>query len=149
MTLAEFKETMKKKLFIAGLIVFVVALGFFRDYVFVSINEKTGQGPIGSGNLFYWKWILTFVFILQYLVLTCLFLHLLFGEKKYIWLGIYVYTALVAVSFIAGGAGVLFSSFEKVYPFIRTVLGIAQSPIIIMILTPVCYLNEAMWKSKK
>ena len=139
---------MKKKSLLLLLISITILIGFIREYVFVSINQKTGQGANGSGDLFYWKWVLTFVFILLYLVLTCLFLHLLFGEKKYIWLGVYAYTVFIAVSFISGGAGLVFSSFERVYPFIRTVLGIAQSPVIMMILIPVCYLNETMWRSK-
>lgn len=139
---------MRKKSLLPLLIIITILLGFIRDYVFVTINEKTGQGASGSGDLFYWKWILTFVFTLLYLLLTCFFLHLLFREKKYVWLGVYVYTALLAVSFIAGGAGLAFSSFEKTYPFIRTVLGIAQSPIVMMILIPVSYLNEEIRKDQ-
>lgn len=140
---------MKKKPFIIGLIAVVIALGFLRDYIFVSINEKTGQGTDDSGNLFYWKWILTFVFTLLYFVLACLFLYLLFRKKKYIWLTVFTYAGLFAVSFIASAAGFLLSSFENGYPFVRTVMGIAQSPIVLMILIPACFINEAKISDKK
>ncbi|MEK6616916.1 MAG: hypothetical protein AABZ32_12560 [Bacteroidota bacterium] len=134
---------MKKKSVIIILIITTIVAGFVRDYIFVSINEKTGQGTAGSGNLFYWKWILTFMFALLYLVLTCLFLYLFFRKKKYIRLTVFVYAGLFTVSLLTAGTGSFISSFEKVYPFIRTVMGIAQSPVVMMILISACLLNEA------
>ncbi len=137
---------MKRKIVIIGLTAVVIALGFLRDYIFVSINEKTGQGPGGMGELFFWKWPLTIGFASLYFVLTCLFLHLLFAQKKYIRLAVFAYAVLFAVSFIVTAGGYLISSFENVYPFIRTVMGIAQSPIVMMILIPACYFNEVLLK---
>ena len=139
---------MKKKIFIALLVVVVIAVGFLRDYIFVSINEKTGQGPGGIGGLFFWKWTLTIGFASLYFALTCLFLHLLFAQKKYIRLAVFVYVILFAVAFIVAAAGSLISSFENVYPFVRTVMGIAQSPIVMMILIAACLLNEAIKRTR-
>ena len=130
---------MKKKIVIAVLIAAVIALGFFRDYIFVSINEKTGMGPGGSGNLFIWKWPLTFLFFVLYLAFTGAMLHVIFESKKTIWLAVIFYGSLLIVSFIASAFGYLFFSFEKIYPFVRTVMGIAQSPIVLMILMAACF----------
>ena len=124
----------KTKILLALLLLATVSLGYLRDFIFVSINEITGQGPSGTGGLFVWKWPLTFAFALLYLGITSSVLHLLFAKKKYITITLLVYFLLFLVSFFVAGTGFLFSSFEKVYPFIRTVMGIAQSPIILMIL---------------
>lgn len=140
---------LKKKILLVLLLIVAVALGYLRDYIFVSINEKTGQGPNGSGELFIWKWPLTFAFALGYFALTCFLLHLIFAKKKYIYLVSAVYLFLFSVSFLVSGAGYFFSSFEKVYPFIRTVMGIAQSPNVMMILIAACYFNERILANKK
>ncbi|MBI3503150.1 MAG: hypothetical protein HY063_15290 [Bacteroidetes bacterium] len=138
----------KKKLFIALLIILTIGLGFLRDYVFVHINEKTGQGLAGISNheqreLFMLKWLLTFAFAFLYFGAAVLFLHLLFKKKKYFQLTALIYAALILISVFTGATGYFFFSFEKAYPFIRTVMGIAQSPIVLMILIPACLINES------
>ena len=132
---------MKKKIFTALLVICIIVLGFLREYIFVSINEKTGMGPGGSGSLFIWKWVLTFVFSLLYFFLSAAILLALFNSKKYIWLAAGIYAALFIFALIAGACGYLFFSFEKAYPFVRTILGIAQSPIVMIILVPACFFS--------
>lgn len=134
---------------IAGLAVLTIALGFLRDAVFVSINEMTGQGPGGAGALFIWKWPLTFGFAMAYLGLACLFLYLLFLKKKYIWLAVSVYALLFLASFCAGIAGYALFSFQEVYPFVRAIMGISQSPIPLMVLIAACSVNERLLVNKK
>jgi len=140
---------MKKKLLLLFLALITLSLGYLRDYIFVSINEKTGQGPSGMGELFFWKWPLTIGFASLYFGATCLFLHLLFTQKKYIRLAVFAYAVLFAVSFIIAATGYLSSSFENVYSFVRTVMGIAQSPIVMMVLIAACLLNEEKLLHKK
>lgn len=145
---------MKKKILIAVFAIALIALGFLRDKIFVSINEETGQGLVGilnpdHRNLFIWKWVLTFIFSFIYLFLTSILIFLIFHSKKYIWLAVFLYGALFAIAFFIAGVGFLFSSFENVYPFIRTIMGIAQSPILIIILIPALLLNEAQIGDKK
>ena len=133
---------MKKKFLIALLVAVAIAIGFLRDYVFVSINQIIEHSNDASGKLSVLKWTLTFVFSVLYLILTSTLLYVLFQSAKYIWLAVFTYVLLFAVSFSAAIGGYLISSFQNVYPFVRTVMGIAQSPVVMIILIPACFLNE-------
>jgi len=139
----------RKKIFVIALLIAAILLGFLREYIFVSINHVIESGGNANGNLSILKWVLTFLFTLLYFALTCGFLFMLFREKKHIRLAVFVYAVLVGVSFIAAVTGFLIASFDSVYPFIRTVMGIAQSPIVMMVLIPACLLNEAKLLHKK
>jgi len=168
---------MKKKFFIAALIVIIISMGFLRDYIFVTLNNFIEAGTDGNGKLFLLKWVLTILFSLLYFLSTCVFLYVLFGTGKsadanalqslsadsspltksrhthryrqYIWVAAFSYALLFVLALLLGVAGYFFSSFDGVYPLIRNILGIAQSPIVTMILIPFCLLNEAMATSKK
>ncbi len=140
---------MRKKILIFGLIALTITLGFLREYIFVSVNMETGQGPSGSGDLFIWKWVLTFAFSIAYLTLSGCFLYFIFSSVKYIRLAILIYALLFFISFLVALIGYLFYSFSDAYPYIRKVLGVAQSPIITMILIPACFLNELTHSSKR
>lgn len=141
---------MKRKAALILLIALVVLMGFVRDSTFISINEKTGQGLAAADKgLFILKWVLTFAFSFVYLGLTCLLLHVIFGVKKYLWLAVFVYGALFGMAFLVAAAGYLIASFERVYPFTRTLMGIAQSPIVLMVLIPFFYLDKRAIFSKK
>lgn len=145
---------MKKKIILFFFALIIISLGYLRDYVFVSINEKTGQGLAGISNpdqrvFFISKWVFTFIFAFIYLGVTCLLLHFIFARKKYIQIAAFAYGVLFLISFLAAAAGYFFSSFENVYPFVRTLMGIAQSPLVIMILIPAFLLNKHLTTEKK
>ena len=145
---------MKKKFILFFFVLITIALGYVRDYIFVSINEKTGQGLAGVSNpdqhpLFIWKWMLTFLFAFIYLGVTCLVLHFIFARKKYLHLAVLAYAVLFLISFLAAGAGYFISSFENVYPYIRTLMGMAQSPVVMMILIPAFLFDEYRIAEKK
>ena len=132
---------MKKKLLIAALVVFTVFLGFMRDFVFVSINRSIAPEIEMGGGLAVLKWLLTFLFSLLYLATTCGFLYVLFQKRGYMLLAVSAYAFLFVISFLAIGFGYCFSSFAAVYPFVRTLMGIAQSPVVMMILISACYIK--------
>jgi hypothetical protein len=139
----------KKTLFIVLLIAITIILGFLRDYVFVSINHiiETGNGT--NGHLLILKWILTGFCSILYLGITCFFLFLLFRSQKYIRIAISIYVLIFAIAFLIGGIGYITVSFGKVYLLVRAILGIAQSPIVMMILIPACFINEQNSLDKK
>jgi hypothetical protein len=139
---------MLNKFFIGVIIAIAVAIGFLRDYFFVSINHiiETGHDPGGKFSIF--KWALTLLFSLLYLVITCVVLFLLFRSKQYVRIGIFSYLFLLTLSLLASAFGSVFSSFENVYPFVRTIMGIAQSPVVMMILVPVCYFDQRTLKKQ-
>jgi hypothetical protein len=135
---------MRQKLFIAALVISTIFVGFFRDHVFVSLNHTLEQQGHKGDLLSITKWILTFLFSFVYLFLTAAVLFFIFHSKKYIRMSCMLYAALVGVSLSAALLGYFLSSFENTYHFIRTVMGIAQSPVPMMILIAACYLETTL-----
>lgn len=131
---------MKKKLFVIGLVILTIALGFIRDHIFVSIN-KVIESSEEVRTVSKLKWVLTILFSCLYLLDACVFLYTLFQSKKYVWIAIVVYAFIFTVSFVASFCGYFFSSFDNTYTFARTVMGIAQSPVVMMVLIAACYLE--------
>lgn len=123
----------RKVILLSFLAIVIIILGFFREYIFTGINS--GSFLKNSDQI---KWFLTLAFIVIFLSITFLFLKLSFENKKYAWLSVYVYLFLFCVSVIAALAGITFFSFEKVYPFVRVLAGIMQSPLVLVILIPFC-----------
>ena|ERR1035437_2967592 len=139
----------KKSLFIVLLIIITIILGFLRDHVFVSINQTIETGNDPSQHLLILKWILTFFCSILYMGITCAFLFLIFHSRNYVWIAIYVYVLIFIVALLIGGIGSIAVSFEKIYPLVRALLGIAQSPIVMMILISACYINEQKQTAQK
>ena len=137
---------MTRKFLIAALLITVVALGFIRDHIFVLINNVISSGNDDGEKLFILKWVLTFLFSGLYFVHTSAMVYVLFRTKKYILMAFYSYLFLFVISFSVLIFGYLFASFDSVYPFVRKVMGIAQSPVVLMILVPACFLNERLRK---
>ena len=132
----------KRFLFIFLLILITVALGFARDYVFVSINHSIESGNDTNGHLLILKWALTFFCSILYMAITCVFLFLIFQLPKYVWIAIVVYCSIFIAAILIGAVGHFTISFGRVYPFIRTILGILQSPIVLMILVSASFLDQ-------
>jgi len=132
----------KKIVFVVLLVITTVILGFLRDHIFVSINHLIESGNDANGHFLILKWILTGFCSILYMCITCVFLFLLFNSRKYVRVAIAVYVLIFVVALLIGGFGFATVSFGKVYLLVRALLGIAQSPVILMILIPACYISE-------
>lgn len=134
---------MKKNIFIIALLtILTIALGFLRDHVFVTINQLIESGNDSHDHLMILKWGLTFFCSTLYLGITSVFLFLIFHSRKYAGVAVVVYLLIFLIALLVGLVGFLTTSFWNVYPLVRSILGIAQSPIVLMILIPACYINE-------
>ena len=140
---------MKKKIVITLLAAVIIALGFLREHIFISINYAIESGQDGNGELSILKWPLTFFFSIIYLALTCALIHVFFRTKKYTWISAFLFGAIFIIAFTAGISSYLFSSFDKSYLFIRAIMGIAQSPVPAIILFPSFLINEIISSGKK
>lgn len=129
---------MRKYLIITLLILITIAVGFIRDAVFIPINASIKEGA-DTGIL---KWVLTLLFTAIYLIITLLFLWILYRSVKYILIAISVYLLILVVSLLILTVGYFFSSFQAVYPLVRAIMGIAQSPVIIMVLIAIGYMGK-------
>lgn len=143
-----------KNIYLVLILLTLVFFGFLRDFIFVNINgqlhityyhsEQVGISPLmhfieklSHPQLMMIKWSLTIIFSIIYLTIACFTIYIIFREKKYIKLTIFSYLIVFSISFIFMLSGYIFSSWnQRAYEFARYLMGMAQSPVIIMILIP-------------
>ena len=143
---------------IAALAIFLLLFffaGYFRDFLFVntnlqlyklSSNKAEGEGEVDAAlhiitsvsynQLYIAKWIMTIIFCLIYLGISYLIVQLLFKEKKYRNITITTYGILLFISFLVTVIGYFINDNTWTYKLSRYLMGIAKSPIVIMILIP-------------
>ncbi len=142
---------MSKKVKIALLITVTVFSGFGRDYIMVNINwiikhltlEAPNYAQTFFNPLLKWKvsdlillkWVLTFMFVTYFFSLTYFTINQLFNKNKvnlnYVS-GFYGF--LIIISIILYGVGYLFNIQQAIYPTVRTIMGILQSFVPLMII---------------
>ena len=89
------------------------------------------------------KWLLTVLFSILYLFFSILAVKLLFNDRKYFKITLLIYLGILIVSGLFITTGFIFeSTSEKMYEFARYLMGVAQSPIILMLLIPAFKLAE-------
>lgn len=137
----------------------LLSLGFYRDFVFKSINallqawdhdlEYTMPSSLNFFEKLEYetivnlKWLLTLVFSLIYLIISIGVIRFIFDNRRYLYITIGSYLGVIIVSAIFIGIGMIFSgASEKMYEFARYLMGMAQSPIILMILIPAFKIYE-------
>ncbi len=153
------KHSLKKYLLLAFVIGCLVFLGFYRDFFFKTMNsilqsrDYEAQYTIPASlkfldafdynTLVLFKWLFTVGFSCIYLGVALLAIKAIFDKKKYshITIGLYIFITLISGIFIftgylATGIG------DKMYEFARYLMGMAQSPIVLMILIPAFKLSE-------
>ena len=155
----------KNRLAIIFFIAILIALSFLRESVFVNINlhlwylyyhnDKSYLAPylsflspLSYSQLYYFKWFLTVFFSLVFLFFSCIIIHYIFNEKKFIRWTIYAYLAVVAVSCISYCVGILFNHVENGYIFSRFFMGMVQSPFILILLIPAFKLADVSGEKK-
>ncbi len=137
----------------------VLFLSFYRDYVFRSINallqawDYDMDYPIHPSLSFLknydydtvtnLKWVLTIVFSGLFLIILLLVLKILFNNKKYRTISIFLYATIMVISAIFMGIGYFFeNTSERMYELSRFLMGLEQSPFMMMILIPIFMFAE-------
>lgn len=149
----------KEGLLILALIILFIAVGFFRDAVFMNINSQLYKLYFKNYDftlpdwlsffdswpymkLYYFKYVLTALFILLYLILSLLSVKVFTGNAKNIKWVFYAYAIVLFLSLITYAGGQLFNNFPKGYLFTRNLVGLLQSPFIVMIIIPALKLES-------
>ncbi len=141
---------MNRKIALIFALLLIVIVGYLRDYIFVSINHQIESGEEVNKLLTY-KWVLTFLFSVLHLLLSWLIIAIVFYVpsesffvksqqvvvRRYCKIAGVCYIALTSFAFLITMIGYVSSKTSSVYPFVREIMGVVQSPIIIMILMPV------------
>jgi hypothetical protein len=128
-----------KVVWVSLLIVLAIFLGFYRDRLFIPINEAIKRG-LQVGMI---KWFLTLGFTVAYWLLTIALVRVIFQSKRYVLIGVGAYLFILLIALLVSTFGYFFSSFQEVYPLVRSIMGIAQSPIIAMVLIVWFYLDTS------
>lgn len=139
--------------------ILLILTGYLRDSIFKTINALLRSWDLEQDyfippflsfleNFEYetlenLKWLLTLLFSILYLILSIFAIKLVFKDRKYIKIAIFTYVGIIILSGIFIISGYLFTSTsEKMYEFARYLMGMAQSPIVLMILIPTFKLSE-------
>jgi hypothetical protein len=149
---------MNRKIKITLLILLLMALGFFRENLFVNINSVLYNkwyneihpvvwyvsflGNFSYKTIYIAKWFITPLFALIYWFAQKQLLLSIFNEKKIIkWLSV-LYLSLFLLAGIFFVAGWALGDVYKGYTLSRLFMGLLESPVACMILIPTAYLYK-------
>lgn len=129
----------------------IILLGFLREYLFVNINWiylTLANGRMNAARsefqfLMEWstteivvlKWILTGLFSILFFLLTYIIVRVYFENQSFNKIVIAVYVGLIALSAVLFIFGKLAGLYETIYGAIRTLMGMVQSFMPLMILS--------------
>ncbi len=134
-------------------------VGYVRDYVFVNINyelidiyykRNEWQMPANLSyfehwdyaRLYYFKYTLTALFVLLYLLVSLASMVLLFKPKKYLLYTTIAYVTVVVVAYALNNTHLLGIEGRQAYLFSRELMGFVQSPFIFIVLISVFFMAE-------
>lgn len=144
---------------VIGIIV-IASTGFYREFFFVNINEQMRFLWYGNEvsmmseklsflssfdywTLYYLKWTMTLVFSGVFMLETSAFLKVVY--QKFYWQEvIFIYGLLLIVSAALFKGYALFDEHESGYLLSRYFMGIAQSPVPLMLLVPAIGLRNRL-----
>jgi hypothetical protein len=149
---------MSRKIKIFLLILLLMALGFFRENLFVNINDVLYGKLYKVPNPIVWylsflsntsyntvyiaKWFITPFFAFLFWFVQMKLLLAIFNEKKTTkWLSV-LYLSLFLLAGIFFVAGWALGDIYGGYAFSRLFMGLLQSPVACMILIPTAYLYK-------
>jgi hypothetical protein len=149
---------MNRKIKITLFIILLMVFGFFRENLFVNINDILYNKRYNQNNptvyylsflyhfsyqtIYAAKWFITPFFAFLFWITQRQFLFVLFNEKKVIkWLSV-LYLSLFLLAGIFFVAGWALGDIYRGYVFSRLFMGLLQSPVACMILIPTMYLYK-------
>lgn len=159
---------MKKGKIILGLFLFSLVfflLGYFRNYIFLTINDRASalyynspSPPLNGilsifqsynySDLITAKWALTFLFTFLFAILSAITIYFVFNEKKYIYILLTLYAIIFVVSLLFILIGKLFTPFfYHGFNISRSLAHLEQSPVITIVLVLAIYYSKKLTKA--
>lgn len=134
-------------------IIIIVASGFLRLYLFENINHQLAYlyyekdisyvtaelsfiKDYSYSSLMWVKWVLTILFTIVYLMLTLGVIRILFSNKEFIHITLFIFAIIIFVSFLLYSVLGFFNESVIGYRLARFCMGVVQSPLPLMILIP-------------
>ena len=148
-----FMKKIKTISFYLLMIAIILLAGFYRDFVFKSINallqawdhDLDYEMPAGLrffrnynyDTIVNFKWLLTLLFSLFYLLIAVAVVRFMFRSRRFVLITVGAYAGILFLSAVFIGIGLVFKANpEKMYEFARYFMGMAQSPVVLMVLIP-------------
>lgn len=142
---------MTRRIVVVLLVVAYIGLGFFREFVFLNINEQmrvayynspdshlapalSFLGNYGYNTLYYLKWPLTFAFAVLFCALAVFVIRIGFATSHYTRLVIMAFAGVFLLGALLFLAGWLFNSNATVYDLSRFLAGLVESPVLLLML---------------
>ncbi len=140
---------MKSKLYWILFLLLLFVGSYYREVLFRSINsiirgdeffyaktmELTTLKNWPIQKLVKFKYLLTILFSVFFMISTALGLRISFRDKLPYYIVVCCYGFLIAISIITGLIGISFYSFSEVYPILRMFIGWIHSPILFLFLS--------------
>lgn len=137
----------------------VILSGYLRDSIFKSMNALLRAWDLDQdyylprflsflenyeyNTIVNLKWVLTLLFSFLYLLFSVIAVKLIFDNRKYLKITFFTYIGIIIFSGLFILLGYIFNgTSEKMYEFARYLMGMAQSPVLLMILIPAFILSE-------
>lgn len=145
------KKNYRKKIVIILLILFYISAGFFREFIFLNINEQSRVtyyhdtdshvapsmqwlSQLSYATLYYSKWVLTLLFTAFFAFLASVIIRLWFNDKKLIRISWIVYAIIFATGLLFYAAGYLTGDVANTYDIARFLAGLTETPAMLIIL---------------
>lgn len=149
---------MNRRLLLVLLVLLAVGLGFFREFVFININEQMRVtyyhstdshvvplfrflGGFDYATLYYLKYPLTLFFTGLFACISVIIIRYWFPGKNYtriVWL---TFAAIFVLAFLLFFIGWLAGDNYFFYTIARFLVGLAESPALLAVLIPAFYLT--------
>ncbi len=141
----------KKKTIIISFVVLYVALGFFREFIFLNINEQSRvtfyhdtDSHVSSSmqwlsnfsytTLYYAKWPITLAFTTLFAFVAASTIKIAFDEKNLVRITWIVYALTFVTGLLFYLAGSLTGNRETTYDIARFLAGLTETPALLVIL---------------
>lgn len=146
----------RKNIILSGLILLFILSGFFREFLFLNINEQrrvtydivyrhenpesfvapsmqwlSGFDYLTLTNL---KWPLTLFFALYFAFLASRIIKILFQERSYLRITWFAYTGIFLLGMLFYLVGYLAGDTGKTYEIARFLAGLTEGPSLLIIL---------------
>lgn len=144
----------------AVFLIIIFFIGYLRETIFLVLNSVLNKYPFPYNNsyvsppnflysyssqtLITVKWVLTFGFSIIFFMVSWVLIHFYFKNRSFNKITIWAYLFLVGVSFLTAALGILLGNFDETYTLSRFVIGLAQSPLIPLVLFVLFYFKTKM-----
>lgn len=149
-----------KNILAAIFLIIFFFIGYLRETIFLVLNSVLNKYPfpynssyVSPPNFLYSysnqtlvtvKWVLTFGFSIVFFMVSLVLIHFYFKNRRFNKITVWVYLFLVGVSFLTAALGILLGNFGETYTLSRFVIGLAQSPLIPLVLFVLFYFKTKM-----